>query len=44
MSLAWIDADREVLDQWLELHVLARRLPEDAASKALAGAALRPVR
>jgi hypothetical protein len=36
----WLEADREALDQWLELHVLARRLPADADSRALADAAL----
>jgi hypothetical protein len=36
----WLEADRESLDQWLELHVLARRLPADAASRALADATL----
>ena len=38
--LAWVEADRAALDQWLELHVIARRLPADADSRALAEAAL----
>jgi hypothetical protein len=36
----WLEADREALDRWLELHVLARRLPADGDSRALADAAL----
>ena len=37
----WLEADREALDQWLELHLLARRLPADADSQALADAITR---
>ncbi len=39
-TLTWEEADRAALGQWLELHVLARRLPADAASQVLAEAAL----
>ena len=39
-TLTWEAADREALERWLELHVVARRLPADGASQALAEAAL----
>ncbi|MDA0181034.1 hypothetical protein OJ997_12065 [Solirubrobacter phytolaccae] len=43
MSATWLEADRSALDAWLELHQLARKLPADADSAALADAALRHV-
>jgi hypothetical protein len=36
----WREADREAVDAWLNLHLIARRLPADAHSAALAEAAL----
>src|SRR3954453_11252146 len=38
--ITWDEADRAALDQWLELHVVARRLDADGASTALADVAL----
>ena len=40
MSATWQDAHRESLDAWLELHVLARKLPATAESASLAESAL----
>jgi hypothetical protein len=40
---AWLEADRESLDGWLDLHQLARKLPASPDSALLAEAALKHV-